>query len=228
MALTTPTKTRTDPELQLAVLRELKWDSRVKETDIGVEVRQGVVTLEGTVGTYGEKIAAEKAAHRVLGIKDVANDVRVKLTGVDSVTDTEIAMAVREALKWNVFVPEDHITSTVTEGWVTLRGSVPLWSQRFDTEKAVRVLRGVRGVTNRIEVSPEELDPTVIRKEIEEALERQAEREAKRIDIQIVDGTLKLSGVVRNWDELTAVRGAASHAPGVRKVEEDLRIDPYA
>jgi osmotically-inducible protein OsmY len=209
-------------------LHELTWDSHVKATAIGVELHRGVVTLTGTVDTFAEKVAAEKAAHRVMGVKDVANDILVKAAGVGAPTDTEIALAVREALKWNAFVPEHHITSTVADGWVTLQGGVPLWSQRFDAEKAVRVLRGVRGVSNRIDVVPEQVEPASIRRQIEQALERHADREAGRIKIDVEEGTLKLSGMVRGWDELKAVRGAVSHAPGIRRVEEDLQVDPYA
>ena len=115
---------KSDAQIHQDVLRELRWDSRVDETEVGVEVDQGVVTLTGTVASYAEKLAAQEAAHRVTGVLDVANDIRVKMPGSEGRTDTEIAQAVRHALAWNVLVPETRITSTVTDGWVTLDGSV--------------------------------------------------------------------------------------------------------
>jgi osmotically-inducible protein OsmY len=228
MAVAAPVRTRTDSQIHESVIRELKWDSRVKETDVGVEVNAGIVTLTGMVENYAEKMAAEKAAHRVFGVLDVANDVQVRPVFGGEPTDTDIAQSVRNALKWDAFVPDDRITSTVANGFVTLNGDVPLWSQRDEAERVVSRLRGVRGVINMINVMPVMIDPDFVRTEIEEALERQAEREARRIKVEVVDGTLKLSGTVRTWDEMRAVRGVASHAPGVRTVQDNLRVDPYA
>ena len=145
---------KTDSEIQQAVLQELKWDTRVEETDVGVEVDAGVVTLTGTVSSWAKRLAAQEAAHRVAGVLDVANDIQVKMSGDLRRTDTDIAHAVRHALEWNVFVPEEHIRSTVADGWVTLEGNVDYWSQREDADEAVRRLAGVRGVTNKIEVTP--------------------------------------------------------------------------
>src|SRR5690242_16211778 len=113
-----------DPEIQQAVIRELRWDTRVDETDVGVEVDNGVVTLTGTVDTYQKRMAAQQAAHRVSGVLDVANDIRVHIPGTGARTDTEIAQAVRGALEWHTDVPHEHIRSTVMDGQVTLEGHV--------------------------------------------------------------------------------------------------------
>ena len=219
---------KTDSEIQQAVLQELKWDTRVEETDVGVEVDAGVVTLTGTVSSWAKRLAAQEAAHRVAGVLDVANDIQVKMSGDLRRTDTDIAHAVRHALEWNVFVPEEHIRSTVADGWVTLEGTVDYWSQREDADEAVRRLAGVRGVTNKIEVTPPKVLPADVRAAIENALERQAEREARRIDLTVQDDRVSLSGVVHSWTEREAVVGAAKGTRGVRNVEDHLRIAPYA
>lgn len=218
---------KTDSEIQKAVLRELKWDTRVEETDVGVEVDSGIVTLTGTVSSWAKRIAAQEAAHRVAGVLDVANDLKVKVLGEAGRTDTDIARAVRHALEWDVFVPETRIRSTVSDGWVTLEGQVDYWSQRQDAERAVRNLAGVRGVSNSIEITPPKVLPLEVRRAIEQALERQAEREAHRITLDVQSGRVSLTGIVHSWAEREAVVGAARGTRGVRDVEDHLRIEPY-
>jgi osmotically-inducible protein OsmY len=141
---------RTDIELQEEVLRELKWDARVDPADVGVTIDDGIVTLAGTVGSYAERMAAVEAAHRVRGVQDVANELEVRLPDVLQRTDTELARAVRWALEWDVFVPDEGIQSSVSNGWVTLEGTVKKPAQREDAARAIRNLAGVRGVTNDI------------------------------------------------------------------------------
>jgi osmotically-inducible protein OsmY len=217
---------KTDSQIQLDVLRELKWDSRVDEAEIGVTVHNGVVTLTGAVESYAKKIAAQDAAHEVAGVLDVANDIEVKLANGKAPSDTQIAQAIRRSLEWDVWVPEELIRSTVTNGWVALEGSVPLMRQRNDAERAVRRLTGVRGVTNRIVVNPPNIDSGDVREVIEEALERRAEREAGHIQVAVVEGAVTLTGRVRSWEEKRAVMGAVSHSPGVRSVSDHLVINP--
>jgi len=219
---------RTDSEIQQDVLRELKWDTRVEETDVGVQVDEGVVTLSGTVTSWGKRFAAEEAAHRVRGVLDVANDIAIRPPGTPGRTDTEIAKAVRSALEWDVFVPEYRVQSTVSGGVVTLKGEVESWSQRDDAERAVRNLSGVRGVTNRLEVKPPKVAATEVQKSIEDALERQAERTAKRITLDVKEGRVTLSGSVRSWAERETAVGAAKGTPGVRDVQDQIHIEPYA
>jgi osmotically-inducible protein OsmY len=218
---------KSDSEIQKQVLQELKWDTRVEETEVGVQVDKGVVTLTGNVSGYAKKIAAQEAAHRVSGVLDVANDIQVKVPGGLVRTDTEVAQAVRRALEWDVMIPEKRIQSTVAQGWITLEGTVDLLREREDAERTVRNLMGVRGVNNKIVVKPPLPKPTQLRERIEEALERGAEREAKRIRVEVSDGTVTLSGSVRSWQEAEAVVGSVSHAPGVQTVKDDLTINPY-
>ena len=218
---------KSDSEIQQDVLRELKWDTRVEETEIGVTVNKGVVTLTGIVSSYGKRVAAQEAAHRVAGVLDVANDLQVRIPDGLGRTDPEVAQAVRNALEWDIWIPADRIQSTVSDGCVTLEGIVTQFGEREDAERAVRHLRGVRGVTNRIRVTgPKMIEQEKVRSMIEEALERRAEREAKRINVEVVDSTVTLSGAVRSWAEKRAILGAVSHAPGVRVVDENLMIDP--
>ncbi len=215
---------KSDAEIQLEVLQELKWDTRVEETEIGVAVHKGVVTLTGTVSSWAKRLAAEEAAHRVAGVLDVANDVEVKFPSSLARSDTEIAQAVRHALEWDVFVPDTRIQSTVSDGRVTLDGTVDTLSEREDAERAVQNLSGVRAVTNRIKVAPSMRVPHDVEKAIEEALERRAQREAKRIKVMVSDGRVTLTGHVRSWAEREAVVGAARYAPGVETVDDRLHI----
>jgi osmotically-inducible protein OsmY len=217
---------KADSQIQREVLQELKWDTRVEETEVGVEVDQGVVTLTGTVSSYAKKLAAQEAAHRVEGVLDVANDVQVKIPGGFTRTDTEVAQAVRHALEWDVLVPDKRIRSTVGSGWVTLEGTVERLGEREDAERAVRNLGGVAGVINKIVVAVPAVDSEAIHQTIEQALKRRAKREADRIQIGVVEGTVTLTGRVRSWSEKEALVGAVSHAPGVRRLENHLRVDP--
>jgi osmotically-inducible protein OsmY len=223
------TATKTDAQIQQDVLKELDWDPRVEETEVGVSVQHGVVTLSGTVTSWAKRMAAQEAAHRVAGVLDVANDIIVKIPGGLGRSDTEIAHAVRNALEWDVFVPDKDIQSTVSNGWVTLTGMVETVSEREDAARAVRNLTGVRGVDNQITVRQTRVAPERIRAAIEEALERRAEREARRIGVTVSpDGEVTLAGRVRSWAEREAVVASARYLRGVRAVSDRLRIDPDA
>jgi osmotically-inducible protein OsmY len=227
---TTATQTKkTDAEIQQQVLKELDWDPRVDETEVGVQVKKGVVVLTGRIDSYAKKLAASEAAHRVPGVLDVANDLEVSFQDATRPTDPDIAQAVRTALRWNVFVPDKAITSTVTKGWVTLEGTVEHWHQREHATSAVQELEGVAGVTNKIVVRTRSIDATRIRTTIEEALARQAEREAKRIHVQVQDGgVVTLGGVVRSWSEKMAIERSAGYSPGVVRVQNNLMVDSYS
>ncbi|MEY3025778.1 MAG: hypothetical protein RL136_901 [Planctomycetota bacterium] len=219
---------KSDTQIKADVLNELKWDSRIDETDIGVQVRDGVVTLVGSVDVYAKKLAAREASHRVHGVLDVVDDLQVKVPGIGARSDNDIARAVRDALQWDAFVPDEKITSTVAMGIVTLEGMVQTWTQRADAERVVRGLVGVRGVINQISVAAKAADPTRIKNEIEDALERQAEREARRIGVTVKDGVVTLTGRIRSWAEKNAVDRVVGFAPGVRRVEDQMIVDPYA
>ena len=219
---------KSDSQIKGDVLNELKWDSRVDETDVGVQVKEGIVTLTGSVNVYARKIAAREAAHRVHGVLYVVDELQVKVPGIGARTDTDIARAVRDALEWDAFVPDEKIRSTVSLGIVTLEGAVQTWSQRADAERVVRGLAGVRGVIDQITVAAKAVDTTRLKTDIEEALERQAEREARRIGITIKDGVVLLTGRVRSWVEKETIDRVVGFAPGVRRVDDRLVVDPYS
>jgi osmotically-inducible protein OsmY len=220
---------KTDSQIQQDVLRELSWDPRVEETEVGVEVDRGVVTLTGTVSSWAKRVAAQDAAHRVTGVLDVANDIEVRLPEDFARTDTEIAQAVRRTLEWDALVPDERIQSTVSNGWVTLEGNVDTWAEREDAERAVQNLLGVHGVTDKMTVTGAgRVEPEEVREAIENALERRAEREAKRIRVDVTGtGTVTLTGQVRSWAEKRATLAAARFARGVRTVEDHLEINPW-
>jgi osmotically-inducible protein OsmY len=216
---------KSDTQILSEVAEELSWEPRVRPTEIGITVDNGVVTLTGAVDSFAKRLAAEEAAHRVAGVLDVANDVQVHVPDSPTRTDTEIAHAVRHALQWDALVPEEQIQSTVTDGWVLLTGAVTTHSQREDAERAVQRLAGVRGIANRIVVEGPDVNPEGVRSSIEAALARRAEREAERINVIVRDGVVRLSGRVHSWAEKRAVIGAAAHAPGVASIDDDLRIE---
>jgi osmotically-inducible protein OsmY len=205
----------------------LKWDSRIDWASINVEVKDAVVTLTGAVSSYAQKIAAQDAAHRVVGVLDVANDIEVKPVDHFVRTDSEIAAAVRNALEWDALVPNEMIQSTVSDGWVTLEGQVDYWRERNDAEKAIRRLAGVVGVINKITIHKKVVNEKQLREQIEFALERRADREAERLRIEVHDGTVDLWGRVHSWQEKRAVIGSIAHARGVTQLKDHLRIDPY-
>lgn len=216
---------KTDDEIKREVMRELSWDTRTWDEQIDVNVDEGIVTLAGSVSSYSRKQAAQEAAHRVVGVMDVANDILVRSERHRS--DAEIAGAVRRALELGACVPDIQITSTVSDGWVKLEGKVNSLQERADAEWAVEYLMGVAGVTNELEVEPPKMGADDLRESIETALERRADREAERLRIKVDDGEVNLFGRVHSWQERKAVVGSISHAPGVKKVNDNLRIDPY-
>ena len=218
---------KTDEEIKSEVMFQLGWDTHVKETEIGVVVKKGVVTLLGTVDSNSKKLAAQEAAHRVCGVLDVANEIEVHLPSDPRFRDdTAIARAVRHALEWNVLVPDERVHSTVSDGWVTLEGDVEYYTERVDSERAVSHLAGVRGVINKIEVAAP-VDAEKIKYLIEDVLELRADREARRIGVEIDRGEVTLTGPVSTWDEKKAIVGAIGHTPGVRAIHDRLTVDPY-
>lgn len=218
---------RSDSDLKRRILRELKWDSRISWASINVEVNDAVATLTGSVLSYAQKIAAQEAAHRVVGVLDVANDIEVNPSDGFVRTDTELARAVRSALEWDALVPDNQIQSTVSDGWVTLAGEVDYGRERIDAERAIRCLSGVVGVLNKITIRKQTVNEDQLREEIEDALETRAARETERLRIEVHDGAVDLWGRVHSWQERRAVLGSISHAPGVIQVRDHLRIDPY-
>ena len=217
---------KSDSEILQNVLAELKWDHRIGETEVGVEVDKGVITLTGTVSSYGKKFAASEAAHRVKGVLDVANDINVIPPESTIITDTDIATAVRNILKWDTFLPDEKIKSTVTNGWVTLEGTLATVGQRQEAEAAIRYLAGVRGVINSLKVAKKSVNPIAVKSTIENALERRAECEARDIRVMVNESSVTLAGRVHSWEEKKAVVAAAGQVAGIQRVVDYLHIDP--
>jgi osmotically-inducible protein OsmY len=217
--------TITDSALRDDVLHELEWEPSVDAAHIGVAVKDGIVTLTGTVTSYAEKFAAENAAKRVYGVRAVVNEIEVKLPGSSVRTDEDIARDCVNAIKANISIPDGKVKVTVSSGWVTLEGQVDWQYQKDAAENAMRYIRGVRGVTNLITVKPR-VSPEEIKAKIEEALKRTAELDARRITVEVDGGKVILRGSVRSWAEREAAEREAWAAPGVYSVEDLITVEP--
>jgi osmotically-inducible protein OsmY len=216
---------KTDSEIRDDVIDELRWDPQITNPDaIGVAVADGAVTLTGDISTYAEKLAAARAAERVYGVKAVANELQVKLPGAPR-DDSDIARAIAHVLEWNVQVPEGRVHARVQNGWVTLDGEVDYDYQRREVERMVRQVRGVIGVTDAITVKPP-VSPEKVQQVIEDAFRREAEVDARHVQVEVSDHTARLYGHVHSVHEASAARAAASSAPGVATVESHLVISP--
>lgn len=214
---------KTDQQLQQNVMDELKWDPLLNASEIGVSVKNGVVTLSGYVNSYSKKIAAENAAKRVKGVQAVAEDIEVRL-GIDGQrNDTEIARAALDAFKWNTNVPDERIKLKVENGWVTLEGNLDWQFQKNAAENAVRDIAGVKGVSDLITITPK-VSVTAVENKIKSALQRSAAVEANNIAVQAQGSKVILKGRVRSWAERREVERAAWSSPGVAEVEDDLLI----
>lgn len=214
---------KTDKQLKQDVQDELESDPSIDATRVGVEVADRIVTLSGHPPSYAEKLAIERAANRVAGVKALVVDMTVHLLD-DVRTDEDIAKAVRSVLHWTVGVHDDAIKVQVERGWITLSGTVDWAYQSHLAVRAISQMRSVTGVTDHIVVLGT-VGADDIGGNIKRAIMRHAEREAKHISIDVHDGTVRLSGKVGSFSERKAVRGAAWSARGVRAVVDDLVVE---
>jgi osmotically-inducible protein OsmY len=214
---------KTDSDLKHDILTELAWDPVVPEAKVGVAVSDGVVTLSGHLDTYAEKIATQRAVERVSGVQAIALEIDVVPQGVHKRSDTEIAMAAEQALGWNTSVPKDRVKVAVEKGWVTLSGELDWNFQRGAVERMIRPLRGVLGITDNITLKSLPI-PANLSARIQDALTRQASREARRIEIAVDGSVVTLRGHVHSWAERNAAEGATWSAPGVSRVDNQLTV----
>jgi len=215
----------TNRELKEQVLNALDWEPSIDAGEIDVWVEENVVTLRGRVGSYAQKLAAERVTLGVYGVQGVANDLEVVLMPVYERTDTDIAQAALEALKWNAVVPRDRVTVAVSNGWVTLNGTLDWQYQKDAADRTVRNLTGVRSVTNDIVVKPR-VSTTDVQAKIEGAFRRSAEIDARRVTVAAQNGQVTLTGNVRSWGERQEATRAAWAAPGVTQVIDRLAVVP--
>jgi osmotically-inducible protein OsmY len=217
----------TDLEIKRNVEGELDWEPSVNAAEIGVAVKNGIVTLSGYIQSYMERYAAERAAARVADVKAVVNELQVRLPSSSERTDEDIARAAVNALAWSIEVPNDRIKVRVSKGWITLEGTVDWQFQKKAAEKAVRDLTGVRGISNLIDVKPQ-VKPSEVKAEIQDALKRSAELDARQITVEEKGDKVILRGTVRSWVERDEAERAAWRAPGVRTVDNQITIGAVA
>ena len=212
-----------DSSLRQAVIDELQWEPSVNAAHIGVTARDGVVTLTGDVGSYAEKLAAEKAAGRVFGVKAVAEELQVRFPFDQKMNDTDIAQKALNVLAWDIEVPKNKVRVKVEKGWVTLEGTVDWYYQKSAAETDVRKLQGVIGVINNIVIKPS-VQASDVRDKIKAALKRNAQIEADNITVTTDGGKVTLTGKVDTWGEDNIVVDTAWSAPGVTEVVDKLAI----
>ena len=215
---------KTDIEIQKDVLDELKWEPYLNATEIGVAVKNGIVTLSGTVNSYLKKTRAEKAAKRVSGVKAVAEDIEVKYADSLLKNDTEIAETILSALKWHSAINEEKIKVKVEDGIVTLDGEVDWEFQRNSAVMQIENLIGVKRIVNNITIKSG-IVPKELKQKVNSAFHRSATIDAEKINIEVTGSKVILTGKVRSWAEKNDAENAVWAAQGVNKVENNLEID---
>ena len=215
---------KTDLQLLRDVHEQLVWEPGVRGEEVGVAVKDGVVTLSGHVPSYADKYMAVYAVERIAGVTAVADEIEVRLPSAHERSDTELAHAVASVLAWNVKVPHEQVRVTVRDGWITLEGEFEWQYQREATERCLRTLKGVRGVTNLIVLKPADASAHDVTTTIKDTLRRSADRVADRITVETHDGAVTLQGIGRCVADRRDAERAAWSAPGVTRVDDRLVI----
>ena len=216
---------KTDSQLQQDVMAELKWEPAVHAEQIGVEVKDGIVTLAGHVDSFPAKWNAERAAQRVAGVKALAVEIDVKLNGSAQRTDADVARSAENVLLWTTYLPKDSVKVMVEDGWVTLSGQVQWAFQRTTATAAVRYLAGVRGVSDQITIKPHDsVTASAVKSDIEASLKRRAVNEASGIKVVVHGTEVTLTGKVPTWAERDAAGSAAWSSAGVTNVIDNIAI----
>jgi osmotically-inducible protein OsmY len=216
---------KSDSDIERDVKEELSWNPDLDASDIAVSVKNGVLTLAGFVKSYAEKYEAEAAAKRVAGVVAVANDLEVRMPSVDERPDPDLARDAVAAIKSQLPISSEKIKVIVKNGWITLEGEVEWQYQRATAEHAVRRIKGIKGVTNLIQIKPH-AEPSEIKRKIQEAFRRNAEVDANRIVVETDGGVVTLKGTVRSWIEREEAERAAWAAPGVTNVIDEIVVSP--
>ncbi|SDE42953.1 Osmotically-inducible protein OsmY, contains BON domain [Pricia antarctica] len=214
---------KTDQKLKTDVLAELAWEPRIDETQIGVIVENGVVTLTGFVDDFYKKVAAERAVKRVKGVKAMAGDIEVKYGDAFKETDKEVAKAIVRRFAWNTVIPYEKIAITVRDGWVELSGEVEWAYQKDGAKRVVEKMMGVKGVMNNIDIE-QKVVPSDIKNRIIEAFHRAADIDAQNIEVDTEGSTVKLSGTVHSIAEKEDAQRAVFRATGVTKIRNELKV----
>lgn len=215
---------KTDLEIQKDVMDELKWEPLLTASEIGVAVKNRVVTLSGTVDSFYKKEEAENAAKRVSGVLAVAEDIEVKPFATTKKNDTEIARMIADTLKWDSVVQDDKIRVKVEDGWVTLEGIVDWEFQKESVKNSIKNLIGIRGISNNITVKPS-VTAKDIKQKISLAFHRSATIDANKIEVEIEGSKAVLTGRVRSWSEKNDAEDAVWKAQGITSIENKLIID---
>jgi osmotically-inducible protein OsmY len=214
---------KTDTQLHSDVIAELSWEPSINSEEIGVEVKDGIVTLAGHVGSYAEKMDAERATMRVSGVKALVVEMDVRLAGSSARTDADIARSVEHVLEWTTYLPKDAVKIKVESGLVTLSGEVSWEYQRQTAVSAVRYLMGVKGVKDQLVIKPK-LSASLVKADIEAALKRRAQKDANQISVSVHGTDVTLSGKVHTWSERELATHTAWGSPGVRSVVDNITL----
>ena len=214
---------KTDSQLQQDIIAELKWEPSVNAAQIGVEVKDGIVTLAGHVGSYAEKWDAERAAQRVSGVKALAIEMDVKLAGSSKRNDADIAGSAESALQWITYLPKNSVKVMVEDGWITLSGEVDWEYQRQTAAGAVRYLMGVKGVRENIAIKSK-VSLSAVKSDIEAALKRRAQADAQKISVEVRGADVTLTGTVHSWSERDLATHSAWGTPGVHNVVNNITV----